>query len=77
MSVTILKDEFLKLEKSEQINFGKFVLEKLFSTIDTESILNEQQQKEIERRYNDLKSGVSKGTSLADFKVQMKEKYGI
>ncbi|MEL6717824.1 MAG: hypothetical protein AAFO82_00765 [Bacteroidota bacterium] len=77
MSVSILKDEFLKLEKSEQINFGKFVLEKLFFNIETESVLTKGQQEEIEKRYQNLKSGVSKGTSLIDFKNQMREKYGL
>lgn len=77
MSITILKDEFLKLEKSEQINFGKFVLEKLFKTIETESLLSEQQQQEVENRYQNLKNGLTKGTSLVDFKAQMKEKYDI
>ncbi len=77
MSVTVLKDEFLKLDKSEQITFGKFVLEKLFKTIETESLLNEEQQEEVEKRYQDLKNGVSEGVSLTDFKAQMKEKYGI
>ena len=78
MLVTILKDEFLKLEKSEQINFGKFVLEKLFSTIETTgSILSEAEQKEVEKRYENLKNGVSKGTTLIDFKTQMKEEYRV
>ena len=77
MSVAVLKDEFLKLEKSEQINFGRFVLEKLFTTIETESILNEEQQEEVEKRFQNLKNGISKGVSLMDFKAQMKEKYGI
>ena len=77
MSVTILKDEFLKLEKSEQVNFGRFVLEKLFSSIEAESILSKVQQEEVEKRHQDLKNGNSKGVSLADFKIQMNEKYGI
>lgn len=77
MSVAILKDEFLKLEKSEQINFGRFVLEKLFRTIETESILSEEQREEVEKRYQNLKNGVTEGVSLVDFKAQMKEKYGV
>ena len=77
MSVAILKDAFLQLEKSEQVNFGKFVLEKLFSSIETESILNKSQQNEVEKRHQELKNGTSKGVSLADFKTQMNEKYGI
>lgn len=77
MSVTVLKDEFLKLEKSEQITFGKFVLEKLFNVIETESMLSSEQQQEVEKRYQDLKDGISEGVSLTDFKAQMNEKYGI
>lgn len=77
MSVAVLIDEFLKLEKSEQINFGRFVLEKLFSSIETESVLNEAQQQEVEKRHQDLKNGFSKGVSLIDFKAQMKEKYCV
>lgn len=77
MSVAILKDEFLKLEQSEQINFGRFVLEKLFRTIETESILSEEQQEEVEKRYKDLKNGISEGVSLVNFKSQMEEKYGV
>lgn len=77
MSVAVLIDEFLKLEKSEQINFGRFVLEKLFSSIETESVLNEVQQQEVEKRHQDLKNGFSKDVSLIDFKTQMKEKYSL
>jgi len=49
----------------------------LFFNIETESVLTKGQQEEIEKRYQNLKSGVSKGTSLIDFKNQMREKYGL
>lgn len=78
MSIVVLKEEFLKLEKTEQVDFGRFVLEKLFSNIEeNKSILTEEQQQIVEERYKKLKKNETKLTSLIDFKSRMTEKYGL
>jgi len=78
MSIVVLKEEFLKLEKTEQVDFGRFVLERLFSNIEEGgSILTEAQQQIVEERYKKLEKNETKLTSLTDFKSRMSKKYGL
>lgn len=76
MSLETLQREFLKLPKSEQMFFGRFVVENIFSNIE-ESVLTEAQKAQVVAQHELYKQGNLKLIPLAEFRENVKKTHGI
>lgn len=76
MSVETLQQEFLKLAKTERLFFGRFVVENLFSEVEG-SVLSKEQQEQVVSQHELYKKGELKVIQLADFKENLRQKYGV
>lgn len=80
MTIEVLKLEALKLERLQRIDFITFLLESLAKEEREQGealLLTEAQQKEIERRIQDLKNGMVKTVSSTEVEAKIRARHGF